>query len=138
MNSILSSIITIFFTLPFLGFIIIYFLYKMITKDSRKSFHKALDYSTLLFIIAVHFLLITIIGKSFFWLILLIMIMIAMVFVVVHWRVKGEIILYKVFKGFWRCNFLILFYSIYFPYSLWFTAQGSNIFIFFISKDFFI
>ncbi|MDF2856238.1 MAG: hypothetical protein K0Q87_2089 [Neobacillus sp.] len=109
MSSILSSIITIFFTLPFLGLIIIYFLYKMITNDSRKSFHKALDYSTLLFIIAVHFLLITIIGKSFFWLILLIMILIAMVFVVVHWSVKGEIILYKVFKGFWRCNFLLFF-----------------------------
>jgi hypothetical protein len=108
-NSILTDIITIFFTLPFLGLIIIYFLYKMITNDSRKSFHKALDYSTILFIIAVHFLLIIITGKTLSWLILIILILIAMVFVVVHWKIKGEIILFKVFKGFWRCNFLIFF-----------------------------
>nr|WP_263328107.1 DUF3397 domain-containing protein [Neobacillus sp. Marseille-Q6967] len=109
MNTIVSSIITFFFTMPLLGFIIIYFLYKMITKNSRKSFHKALDYSTIFFIMAVHFLTITIWGKSLFGVILLIMIFIAMVFVVVHWKMNGEIVFNKVFKGFWRFNFLLFF-----------------------------
>ncbi|NYE05301.1 succinate dehydrogenase hydrophobic anchor subunit [Bacillus niacini] len=109
MNSFISSIITIFLTVPLLGFFIIYVLNKLITKNTRKSFHKALDYSTILFIVAVHFLLITIWGKSFFGLILLILLVIAMVFVVIHWKIKGEIIFTKVFKGFWRFNFLIFF-----------------------------
>jgi hypothetical protein len=109
LNSFISSIITIFLTVPLLGFFIIYVLNKLITKNTRKSFHKALDYSTILFIVAVHFLLITIWGKSFFGLILLILLVIAMVFVVIHWRIKGEIIFTKVFKGFWRFNFLIFF-----------------------------
>ncbi|MFS0778746.1 DUF3397 domain-containing protein [Neobacillus sp. 3P2-tot-E-2] len=109
MNSFISSIITIFLTVPLLGFFIIYVLNKLITKNTRRSFHKALDYSTILFIVAVHFLLITIWGKSFFGLILLILLVIAMIFVVIHWKIKGEIIFTKVFKGFWRFNFLIFF-----------------------------
>jgi hypothetical protein len=59
--------------------------------------------------VAVHFLLITIWGKSFFGIILLIVLVIAMIFVVIHWKLKGEIIFTKVFKGFWRFNFLIFF-----------------------------
>ncbi|WP_419888568.1 DUF3397 domain-containing protein [Neobacillus niacini] len=109
MSSFISSIITIFLTVPLLGFIMIYVLNKLLTNNTRKSFHKALDYSTLLFIVAVHFLLLTIWGKSFFGLILLILLVIAMIFVVIHWKIKGEIILSKVFKGFWRFNFLIFF-----------------------------
>lgn len=79
------------------------------TKNKRKSIHKALDYTTILYIISVHFLIITLTGKSLSWLILLFMILIAMVFVVVHWKVKQEIILKKVAKGFWRFNFIIFF-----------------------------
>jgi hypothetical protein len=109
LNSFISSIITIFLTVPLLGFFIIYVLNKLITKNTRKSFHKALDYSTILFIVAVHFLLITIWGRSFFGLILLLLLVIAMIFVVIHWKIKGEIIFTKVFKGFWRFNFLIFF-----------------------------
>lgn len=109
MITIFSTIISFFFTVPLFGFIIVFFLSKLFTKDSRKSVHIALDYSTILFIISVHFLIVTIWGKSLFWLIILIMILFAMVFVVVHWKVKGEIFLNKVFKGFWRLNFLFFF-----------------------------
>ncbi|WP_420489504.1 DUF3397 family protein, partial [Neobacillus niacini] len=55
MNSFLSSIVAIFLTVPLLGFFIIYLINKLITKNTRKSVHKALDYSTILFIFAVHF-----------------------------------------------------------------------------------
>lgn len=105
----LSSIISVFFTVPLLGFIIVFLLSKLITKNSRKSVHKALDYSTILFIISVHFLIVTIFGKSVFGLMILIMILFAMVFVVIHWKAKGEIIFTKVFKGFWRLNFIFFF-----------------------------
>jgi hypothetical protein len=109
LNSFLSSIVAIFLTVPLLGFFIIYLINKLITKNTRKSVHKALDYSTILFIFAVHFLLLTILGKSFLWIIFLVLIIIAMVFVFIHWKIRGEIIFTKVFKGYWRFNFLIFF-----------------------------
>ena len=80
---------------------------KLITKNTRKSVHVALDSTTILFIISVHFLILTIWDKSLFWLIILVLILIATLFVLVHWKVKEEIILKKVMKGFWRFNFIL-------------------------------
>ncbi|MCL6570692.1 MAG: DUF3397 domain-containing protein [Bacillus sp. (in: Bacteria)] len=109
MMTVLASVLTIFLTFPFLGIILIFFVIKQVTNNTRKSVHKALDYTTILFIISVHFLIVTIWGKSLFWLIVLFMIFIAMLFVFVHWKLKGEIVLKKVFKGFWRFNFIFFF-----------------------------
>jgi hypothetical protein len=107
--TILTAIISIFFTVPLLGFMLVLFLSKLITKNVRKSVHTALDYTTILFIISVHFLIVTILGKSFFWLIILIIILSAMLFSVIHWKVKGEIVFKKVLKAVWRFNFLFFF-----------------------------
>ncbi|OIK14044.1 hypothetical protein BIV60_13095 [Bacillus sp. MUM 116] len=109
MITILSTILSVFFVLPPFGFIAAYMFFRFLTKNKRKSVHKALDFTTVLFIIAVHFLILTIWGKSFFWIIIVIMIFIAMTFVVVHWKIKGEILFGKLLKGFWRCNFVLFF-----------------------------
>jgi predicted lysophospholipase L1 biosynthesis ABC-type transport system permease subunit len=129
MSTILSSILTVFFTLPVLGFLVVFTAVKLVTKNTRKSVHKALDYSTFLFVISVHFLIVTIWGKSFFWLIILIMIIIAMVFVLMHWRVKEEIVLKKVLKGFWRFSF-ILFFLAYISLTLYGLIYRAVIFSF--------
>ncbi|MDQ1146811.1 ABC-type multidrug transport system permease subunit [Bacillus sp. SORGH_AS 510] len=112
MSSILSSVLTVLFALPVLGSVLVFLFGKVITKNSRRAVHLTLDYTTILYIISVHFLIVTILGKSLFWVIILLMIMIAMMFVFVHWKVKEEIILKKVMKGFWRFNF-ILFFLVY-------------------------
>ncbi|MEH7075061.1 DUF3397 domain-containing protein [Neobacillus drentensis] len=111
MITVLSSIISIFIALPFLGFIVVFFAMKFITNNTQKSVHVALDSTTILFIISVHFLILTIWDKSFFWFIILLMILIAMVFVFVHWKIKEEIILKKVIKGFWRFNFILFLFT---------------------------
>jgi hypothetical protein len=130
LKNILSSIISIFFMVPLLGFIIVFFLSKLITKSARKSVHMALDYSTILFIISVHFLIVTIWGKSLFWIIILIMALFAMLFAVVHWMLKGEIVFNRVFKGFWRFNFLFFFLA-YMILTVLGLIQRVVIFIFF-------
>jgi hypothetical protein len=109
LTGILSTILTLLFFIPILGFIVIFIIYKLFSKNTRHSVHKALDLTTIFFIISVHFLLKTIWGHSFFVLIILVMIVTAMAFVVVHWKVKGEIDFTKVMKGFWRFTFLFFF-----------------------------
>jgi hypothetical protein len=109
LGTVLSFIIGFLVTFPVVGLILIYLIIMKLTKNRRKSIHKALDYSTIFFIFAVHFLIVTIWEKSFFWLIILYMCVLAMVFVIIHWKVKKEIVLRIVFKGFWRFTFLIFF-----------------------------
>lgn len=128
--TVVSSIITTFLTVPLFGFILVFLLFKLITKNSRKSIHNALDYSTILFIISVHFLIITIWGRSLFWLIILVLIFFAMAFVVIHWKVKGEIVITKVIKGFWRFSFLI-FFAVYVTLTVYGFLHRAVIYTFF-------
>ncbi|MCM3114040.1 DUF3397 domain-containing protein [Neobacillus sp. MER 74] len=99
------------------------------TKSTRKAVHISLDSTTFLFIISVHFLIVTIWEKSYFWVIILIMILIAMIFVLVHWKVKEEILIKKVIKGFWRFNFL-LFLLAYLTLTLYGLIHRALIFTF--------
>jgi len=107
LSTIFSITISIFFIMPFLGFILVFTFFQLTAKNTSKSIHRATDYSTFFFIMAVHFLLETIWGKSFLWIIFILMILIAMVLVFFHWKVREEIDIKKVMKGFWRVNFLI-------------------------------
>lgn len=124
MSTIVSNILAFLFIMPFAGFLAVFIIGKLVTKNTRRSVHYALDYSTVFFIFSVHFLLKTIWGNSFFWLIILILILTAMVFVIVHWKVKQDIDLKKVMKGFWRFNFL-LFSLVYIGLTIYGLIHGA-------------
>ena len=107
MSGIFSSIIASFVTIPLLGYIIVFVISKWLTKKHHKSVRVALDLTTFFLVIAVHYLIKVIWGISLFWVICIVMILVAIMFVVIHWKIKQEIDFAKVFKGFWRFNFLL-------------------------------
>ena len=107
-----SALVAALITVPIIGNLAVFIITKQITGNHRRSVNLAIDFSTFLLVLSVHFLILTIWGKSFFWLILIILFGLAAIFVWIHWQYKEEIVLPKVFKGFWRFNFL-LFSSAY-------------------------
>lgn len=109
MVSFFSSIIATIVTIPLLGYLLVFIICKQITKQHKKSVRMALDVSTLLFIISVHYLILAIWEQSFLWVICLSLLFLAIIFVLLHWKIKHEINLPLVFKGFWRFNFLVFF-----------------------------
>ncbi|WP_251549055.1 DUF3397 domain-containing protein [Neobacillus muris] len=109
MGGFFSTLLSILFAMPFLGFFLVLVIFQLATNNTRKSIHKALDYSTIFFIVAVYFLLETIWERSFAWLIFLVMIATAMVLVIMNWKFKQEIDFKRVMKGFWRFNFILFF-----------------------------
>ncbi len=109
MASIFSTIIALFVIIPFLGYFVCFILVKEIFKNHRKAIHVAIDFTTFLLIISVHFIIIAIWKTSYLWIIFLIICSIGIVFPSVYWKVKGEIDYLKVIKGFWRINFLLFF-----------------------------
>ncbi|MEH7544702.1 DUF3397 domain-containing protein [Neobacillus vireti] len=111
MSTIFSSVLTVFFAIPIIGTILVFTVIKLTLKTTKKALHMALDFTTIFYIVSVHFLIVTLWDKSFFWLIILVMLVIAMVFVFVHWKVKEEIIVKRVWKGFWRFNFILFFFT---------------------------
>jgi hypothetical protein len=112
MPGIVSAFVAILITVPMIGYLAVFIISKQITGNHRRSVNLAIDFSTFLLVLSVHFLIVTIWGKSFLWLILVVLFGLAAVFVWIHWKYKEEIIMPKVFKGFWRFNFL-LFFSAY-------------------------
>lgn len=128
MVSFFSSIIAAFVTIPLLGYLIVFILCKQITKKHKKSVRIALDVSTLLFIISVHYLILAIWEQSFLWVIFLFLLVLAIIFVLLHWKVKHEINIPLVFKGFWRFNFL-LFFTAYIVLTVIGLIQSISLFV---------
>ncbi len=111
MTGIFSSIIASFVTIPLFGYIIVFVISKWITKKHHKSVRIALDFTTFFLVIAVHYFIKAIWGMSLLWVILIVMILVAILFVIIHWKTKQEIHFVKVFKGFWRFNFLLFSFA---------------------------
>ncbi|WP_017753620.1 DUF3397 domain-containing protein [Calidifontibacillus oryziterrae] len=107
MVKLLATFIATMVTMPILAIFVVYWLSYIVTKDKKRSFRLSVDLSTVFFIIAVHYLVIIIWGNSYLWVILLLLIMIGMLFVFLQWKYNEEIIFRKVWKGFWRFNFLL-------------------------------
>lgn len=107
MNTVFSSLIATLVTIPLLGYLAVFVISKQITKKHKKSVHIALDVSTFLFILAVHYLIIIIWDKSYLWMIILSLLITAVCFIIIQWRIKQEINMRVLFKGFWRFNFLL-------------------------------
>ncbi|HHY74516.1 MAG TPA: DUF3397 domain-containing protein [Bacillus bacterium] len=111
MVNLFATFVATIVTIPILVIFIVYWIARFLTKNNKKSLHISVDVSTLFFIIAVHYLISVIWGKSFLWIILLLLIFIAAVFVFLQWKINNEIIFKKVWKGFWRFSFLLFFFS---------------------------
>lgn len=107
MDAIFSSILATFVTLPILGYILAFIILKQLTKRHKFAVKAALDVSTFFLIVSVHFLIVAIWEQSYLWVIVVILLLIAALFTIIHWRVKQEINFSLVFRGFWRFNFLL-------------------------------
>jgi hypothetical protein len=109
MLNIVSFLIATFITVPIVVYILIFMISKVLTKNHRRAVQLALDYSTIFFILSVHFLVLAIWGKSFLWAIFIFIFTCAIIFVIINWKLKGEIVISRCFKGFWRFCFLVFF-----------------------------
>ncbi|NMH72269.1 DUF3397 domain-containing protein [Bacillus sp. RO2] len=109
MSGILAGTFATIVTLPIFAMIAFFYIAKLVTRNNKKSFHLAIDASTLFFILAVHFIMIIIWDTSFLSVILTVLLLIATVMVLTHYKIKEEIDFKRVFKGFWRVNFLLFF-----------------------------
>ncbi|QHA91697.1 DUF3397 domain-containing protein [Bacillus sp. N1-1] len=107
MENLLSWIVATAVTAPLLAWYLVYIITVKMTRKKKFSFRLAVDLSTIFFILSVHFILIELVGKSFLWVILLMIIGAAGAFTILHWKTKEDIHIHKVIKGAWRFNFLL-------------------------------
>ncbi|WP_332690013.1 DUF3397 domain-containing protein [Halalkalibacter lacteus] len=109
MSEVVAWVIATIVTIPLLGWYIIYIFSAKMSKNKSKSIQRASDWTTVLFMIAVNFIIVELWAKSFLWVILAVFFFVALIFTFIHWRLAGDIHVGKLFKGIWRFNFLLFF-----------------------------
>lgn len=120
MINLTSQLISFLVVFPIFTLFIVFVISKLITKKHRFSIHLALDISTFFFILSVHFLIQSIWNTSLFIYIIIFILLIGMIFVIIHWKLKEEMEYKKIFKGIWRITFLLFFtlYVVFLIYGL--------------------
>lgn len=107
MGAFLSTVAALFITLPILLYILIFYSMKQWTKNRRRSMNAAINLTTPMLIISVHFIITAIWSRSNIWGIILFMLILGIVFTYIYWKSRDEIYYSKLFLGYWRLNFLI-------------------------------
>ncbi|MBP1950618.1 DUF3397 domain-containing protein [Virgibacillus litoralis] len=100
-------------TVPVIATWIVYYISLKIYNHKWKAFHIAVNWTTILYIIAVNTLVKEVFGISFFGIVLVILIGIYTIIIIAHWKIYTEVLFSKAFKLFWRICFL-LFLILYF------------------------
>lgn len=100
-------------TIPLIGLYLVYLITVKITGEKVYSVKLAADCTTILFIIAVYFIILELWGVSLFWLIVLLFLFTAIGFTFLHWKIYEDIHILRVFRGTWRFQFF-LFFTLYF------------------------
>lgn len=110
MVNVIAYIIGAIITFPFIGWYLIYFFTKMMTKRRAYSVKIASDISAIFFIIAVNFMLYEIWHRSYLWLIAIVILSIAIIYTILYWKMAHDVHIWKLFRGIWRFNFLLFFF----------------------------
>lgn len=94
-------------TVPMIVALIIYLISVQLYNSRWKALHKAVNWTTLLHMIAVPLLFKVIFGNSFIGIFFILLISIFTFIAVVQWKLHTEILFRHVFKIFWRVCFLM-------------------------------
>lgn len=107
LENIVVGFFATFITLPILAWYLVYIVTAKWTKRKGKALRLAADVSTVLFIAAVHFLIIAIWGKSLFWILLVIILISAIGCTILHYKKRKDVQFFRLLRGIWRFNFIL-------------------------------
>lgn len=109
MGDIVVNIIAFLISAPIIATILLYFIVSKIMKHQQKAFHIAVNWTTILYIIASFIIIHIVFDQYFISIFLVALLLLLTAIVVIQWRTKTEINFKKVFKIFWRFCFIIFF-----------------------------
>ncbi|KGX83764.1 DUF3397 domain-containing protein [Pontibacillus marinus] len=111
MSDLLAYLLAAAITLPIPMTIIVYMLTRKISRSKRMSLHVTVNSMTLLYILSVNATMGAIFDQSFFWYILIFLLVLLGMFVFLQWKYKDEIHFTKAWRGFWRFSFVLFAFA---------------------------
>lgn len=103
----LTYILAFFITVPIIFTILIYIIVRKISRSSKKAVHKSVNYSTIMYIIAVILLVQNIFDKSILGIVLIFMLIVLAILVFFQWKNNMDVQFKKAIKILWKICFLV-------------------------------
>lgn len=124
MFDIILFILAFMITVPFIITVIIFYSLNYLFKNPVMSFHKAISWTTILYILSVNTILTYLFEGFFLGYIILFMLCILTIVITAQWRKQTEVDIRRAIKLLWRFSFLVFFF-LYFVFLLF--GIGKNI-----------
>src|SRR5690554_2210561 len=105
----MSIIIACLITFPFLSTLLIYKVSKKIVRHKLHALHLAINWTTILYILATIIMLNNIFEQQFIGIILGLILFLLAIIIIWQWKTKTEILFNRAIKIMWRLCFLIFF-----------------------------
>ncbi|KGX93332.1 hypothetical protein N781_12750 [Pontibacillus halophilus JSM 076056 = DSM 19796] len=107
MNDVLAYLFAIVITMPIPTTLVVFFIARKFYRRGKPALRFAINTTVLVYILAVEVSLFVIFERSYFWYILLFLIVLLSMFVILQWKYKKDIYFMKAWKGFWRLSFFL-------------------------------
>ncbi|WP_232735738.1 DUF3397 domain-containing protein [Alteribacter populi] len=127
LGDVMAYVVATLVTAPIIGLYLVYIITVKMTKKKVYALKLAVDWSLLLFMFAVHFIIMEIWNVSLIGMMIALILLTAIVFTFIHWRMYEEIKILRIIKGVWRFQFVV-FLVLYFV--LMFYGFASEMFMF--------
>lgn len=125
MFELILFILAFMITVPFIVTVIIFYALNYLFNNRVMSFHKAINWTTILYILSVNTILTYLFGGFYLGYIIVFMLCVLTVVIIIQWKKRTEVDIRRAMKLMWRISFLVFFmlYSVFILFGI-----GKNIF----------
>ncbi|OZU90416.1 hypothetical protein CIL03_04525 [Virgibacillus indicus] len=99
-----------FITVPFFATLVVYMISRKVHPGKWKAVHKAVNWTTILYIIADIMLISIIFDRQFTGIAAVILLFILTLIIIIQWKTNTEVLFGKAFKTLWRISFLLFLF----------------------------
>ncbi|QTM99326.1 DUF3397 family protein [Sediminibacillus dalangtanensis] len=110
-------------TMPIVISWLMYIVVRKVSNNRLKALHVSVNYTTLLYILSVGVIFHHLYGTTYYGYIFIFLIVLLSFFIIMQYKVKGEVLFLTAWRRFWRLSFL-LFTLLYFLLVLYGITAG--------------
>ena len=129
MDNLLAGVIASCIIMPIFVYLTVYIFSRRLLRNTKKAVRLSADVTTIFLILAVHYAVIALFEHSYLWIIIIILILLATGILFMHYKVREEVDLKRVFTSFWRASFLLFSVSYFLLAIIGMTGRIVKIFI---------
>ncbi|MEN1966980.1 DUF3397 domain-containing protein [Lentibacillus sp. N15] len=109
MRDFIINLVALIITVPIMVTFMIYYISRKMSRQKWRAVHNAVNWTTILYILAVHTLLFVIFNRVLYGWFIVFLLSVFSIILFTQWKSRTEVEFARAFKIFWRLSFLLFF-----------------------------